>query len=87
MRAMTTLDPALPDYDRLSQANVLTQLENVLSYPHIRARVEKHDIGIHAWWWDVATGDLYIYDRDQKAFALIDERMAERMLQRRSWSP
>jgi len=87
MRAMPTLDPELPDYDRLSQANVLTQIDHMLSYPQIRERVTKHDIGIHAWWWDIATGDLYIYDRDEHRFALIDERMAERMLQRRSWSP
>lgn len=87
MRAMTTLDPALPAYDQVSQANVLTQIDNVLSYPQIRERVEKHDIGIHAWWWDIATGDLYIYDRDAHRFELIDERIAERMLQRRSWSP
>ncbi len=87
LRRMTTLDPALPEYDQLSQANVLTQIDHVLSYPQIRDRVVHHDIGIHAWWWDIATGDLHIYDREEHRFALIDERMAERMLQRRSWSP
>jgi carbonic anhydrase len=86
---MSTLaaDPTLPEADRLSQANVLVQIEHLLSYPHLRERVERHDIGVHGWWFDVANGDVHVYDGEHHAFMLIDDDQAARELERKIWAP
>lgn len=70
----------LPDYDRLSQANVLVQLEHVMTYPIVRDRVASGRVDLHGAWLDVGTGDLHLHDPAERAFLLLDEKEAERRL-------
>lgn len=59
--------------DKLSQINTLQQLQNVASYGFLKQRLEKHDLHIHALWFDIYTGDIYYFSRANKKFVLIDE--------------
>ena len=73
------LDATLKEHDQLSQLNVLVQLEHLMTYPVVREQVDKGALLLGGWWFDIATGDMYAYDREIRAFALIDRALAERL--------
>jgi carbonic anhydrase len=37
---------------------------------------------LSAWWFDIATGNMYAYERGSRSFELIDRAVAERMVKR-----
>jgi carbonic anhydrase len=52
-----------PDYlTRLEQANVANSLENLLTFPRLRERVERGEIVLHGAYFGVATGELSVRD-------------------------
>jgi carbonic anhydrase len=73
------LDTTLPAHDQLSQLNVLVQLEHLASYAIVRDRVAANSLRLSGWWFDVASGTMYAYDRTNRSFAIIDRQMAERL--------
>ncbi len=76
------LNPALSEHNQLSQINVLQQLEHIKTYPFIRERLEKKQLRIHGWWFDIAKADVYCYEPKVSNFVLIDENEAKLMLER-----
>jgi carbonic anhydrase len=76
------LNPTLSLHNQVSQANVLLQMEHILSYPFVKERVEKKQLGIHGWWFDIAQADVYCYEKDQNNFVLIDENEAKLIIER-----
>ncbi|MGE3974199.1 MAG: carbonic anhydrase [Bdellovibrionales bacterium] len=77
-----TLDASLSDHNQLSQLNVLLQMENIMSYPAIKKRMNEGKLTIHGWWFDIAKADVYAYEDDIKKFSLIDEVGAKRLLKK-----
>jgi carbonic anhydrase len=73
------LDTSLPAYDQLSQLNVLVQLEHLASYAIVRERVAAGTLRLSGWWFEVASGTMYTYDRTSRTFEIIDRQMAERL--------
>ncbi|XP_072376981.1 beta carbonic anhydrase 1 [Diabrotica undecimpunctata] len=67
--------------DKLSQINTLQQLQNIASYGFLKKRLEKHQLHIHALWFDIYTGDIYYFSRGAKRFVLIDEDDVDKLLQ------
>ncbi|KYM80890.1 Beta carbonic anhydrase 1 [Atta colombica] len=59
--------------DKLSQINTLQQLQNISSYGFLKKRLERHDLHIHALWFDIYTGDIYYFSRANKRFIEINE--------------
>ena len=52
-----------PDYlTRLEQANVANSLDNLLTFPRLRKRVEQGQIALHGAYFGVATGQLSVRD-------------------------
>lgn len=78
------IDASLPPEDRLSQANVLEQLDHVASFAQVRALADCGAIALHAWWFDVATGDLHVFDEERGGYLLLDEQEAARVIDGRS---
>ncbi len=78
------VDARLKPYDRISQINVLLQLEHLASYPIVRERVAAGTVRLHGWWFDVVSGSMYAYEPAFGRFELIDRKMLERMAARRS---
>lgn len=74
------LDRSLPRHDQLSQLNVLVQLEHLMSYPVVREQVAARKLKLSAWWFDVATGDMYAYQVETRSFALIDRTLVQRLM-------
>lgn len=57
----------------LLQINTLQQLQNIASYGFLKKRLERHDLHIHALWFDIYTGDIYYFSRGNKRFIEINE--------------
>jgi carbonic anhydrase len=70
------LEPA----DRLSQLNVLTQLEHLRSYPLVRERLAEGKLRLHGWWFDIANARVHAYRPSHERFMPIDEVEGEQML-------
>lgn len=72
----------LSEADRISQLNVLVQLDHIRTHQSVRERVEDGRIRLHAWWFDVAPADVYTYDEGRARFVLMDQAEADRLLAR-----
>jgi carbonic anhydrase len=62
----------LDDPDALLNAaaeeNVLFALENLRTYPEVQERLANGTLHLHAWFFRIATAELYAYDPEQKQF-------------------
>jgi carbonic anhydrase len=76
------LDRRLNPHDQLAQLNVLVQLEHLASYPIVRQRIAEGTLRLSGWWFDIATGDMFAYSRERRAFEPIDRDTAERLIGR-----
>ncbi len=74
------LDPRLNPHDQLSQLNVLAQLEHLASYPIVRERLADGTLHLSGWWFDIASGDMFAYQRARRLFEVIDRDAAERLV-------
>ena len=77
-----TLNPTLSEHNQISQVNVLEQMNHMKSYPFILDRIEKKQLRIHGWWFDIARADVYCYEKALESFVLIDEKEAQLILER-----
>jgi len=53
---------------RIEKAAVFRSLENLLTFPFVRARVESGDLQLHGGYFGVAEGTLFVLDRTTKEF-------------------
>jgi len=51
------------------QAAVLISLENLLSFPWIRERVDSNTLELHGWHFDIETGELLAYSAESATFS------------------
>lgn len=80
--ALSRLEGASRDHNALSRVNVLQQLAHLRLYPAVAAALERGKLSLHAWWFDIATANVYAYDAEAGGFVLIDEAEAPRLLER-----
>jgi carbonic anhydrase len=76
------IDATLKPYDQLSQLNVLVQLEHLMSYPIVRDKVLAGTLRLSGWWFEVASGSMYAYERLSRSFEVIDRQMADQLVAR-----
>jgi len=50
------------------RVSVLFQLENLMSYPGVKRRVEEGNLYLHGWHYDLVSGEIYYYDETQNDF-------------------
>ncbi|HSI94738.1 MAG TPA: carbonic anhydrase, partial [Methylophilaceae bacterium] len=53
------------------QAAILISLENLLSYPWIRRRVEEGSLALHGWYFDMERGELLQYRPESARFEVL----------------
>ncbi|AIE87235.1 carbonic anhydrase [Fimbriimonas ginsengisoli] len=63
----------LNEVDRLSQTNVLASLENLATYDAVIERLDRGELNLHAWWFDVANAQVLAYSAAVDGFVLLDE--------------
>ncbi|MGF1521372.1 MAG: carbonic anhydrase [Leptolyngbyaceae cyanobacterium] len=54
--------------EALVAENVLTQIENLRTYPAIRSKLYRGALSIYAWIYNIETGEILSYDAEQHAF-------------------
>jgi len=72
------IDPSLPEVDRLSQANVLQQLDHVASYAPVAKR--RGEVKLHALWFDIGKTMVSLFEADRGSFVALDEAEIARLL-------
>jgi carbonic anhydrase len=82
VRRGVTINPSLSEQNQISQTNVLEQMEHIKSYSYVQERIEKKHLRVHGWWFDIARGDVYCYEKNLNQFVLIDEKEAKLILER-----
>ncbi len=55
----------------LEQTSAVKTLDNLMTFPYVRRRVEAGELYLHAAYFGVASGDLSIYDPAQKKFVRV----------------
>jgi carbonic anhydrase len=61
------------DYlSRLEQANVVNSLDNLMTFPRLRERIERGQVTLHGAFFGVATGDLSVLDKASGEFKPIE---------------
>jgi len=78
------IDARLPPEDRLSQANVLQQLEHIVSYALVAERLGRGEVELHGAWFDVEEADLHVWSAAEGRFVRMDEDVIARALSRRA---
>lgn len=66
-------DKSIAPADQLSQLNVLTQLENLRSYPIVRSGIEEQRLQLLGMWFDIAHAKVLMFDTVQGRFRELDE--------------
>lgn len=50
------------------QASILQSLDNLLTYPWLKRRVEENKLKLHGWYFDIDSGSLMAYSPRQQRF-------------------
>lgn len=50
------------------QAAILLSLDNLLTFPWLRQRVEQGELWLHGWYFDLLKGELLSYEAEKAAF-------------------
>jgi carbonic anhydrase len=53
---------------RIEKAAVFRSLENLMTFPFVRTRVESGELQLHGAYFGVAEGSLFVLDRETKQF-------------------
>jgi len=48
--------------------SVVTQIENLLTYPYVKEKVDAGILHIHGWVYDIETGEIEYYDPDESVY-------------------
>lgn len=79
-RAKAAADIALPDDVEMAQRlrvteklSVAFQLENLMTYPYIKQRVEEGKLHLHGWYYVMDKGMLEYFDPDNMCFLPLDQ--------------
>jgi len=60
-----------PDKNRAEiteKNNITLSIQRLMTYPYIVEALEKNELTIHGWWYDIGSGDLEMYDYKSKRF-------------------
>ena len=52
------------------------QIENLLTYPYVREKVENGTLHIHGWLYHIESGEMEYYDPDQHEFLTLSKSEA-----------
>lgn len=58
-------------------SGVLASVRNLMTFPWIAERVDAGDLHLHAWYFDMTTGQLRGYDRDEQKFKTLEMPVPE----------
>lgn len=74
--AITALGENAPREELLratERLSIVTQIENLLTYPYVKKLVDEDKLFIHGWYYDIETGAIEYYDPDFYEFRPLSE--------------
>ena len=60
-------------YTATAEENVLVQLEHLHTLPIVAARLGRGSIRLHAWMYNIASGQMFAYDSESRQFQPLSE--------------
>jgi carbonic anhydrase len=66
----------------LEQANIVNSLDNLMTFPRLRERVERGELTLHGAYFGVATGELSVLDRQTGAFKRVAAEQHARVFEK-----
>lgn len=76
------LDPSLSAHNKISQLNILLQLEHIASYPFAAKLISDGKLRLHGWYFDLSHAEVYSFEPDVRRFCKIDEILAPKIIRR-----
>ena len=74
LAALGALDPMRSIADSVSQLCTLRQLDNLRTHPAVNDALARSELALHAWWFDIPTGDVLAYsEREQRFVTAVGE--------------
>lgn len=55
------------------QENVLVQIENLQTHPAVAVALAQNKLKLHAWVYDIASGEVFAFDHERSQFAPLGE--------------
>jgi len=55
-------------YQLTERLNIIKQLENLLTYPGVKRRVDEGKLRLHGWYYIIEKGEIEYYDPDKNQF-------------------
>lgn len=59
--------------------SVISQIENLLTYPSVKKRVDSEEISVHGWVYDIESGEIEYYDPESSQFLAISSLREQRL--------
>jgi carbonic anhydrase len=56
------------------KVSVIHQIDNLLTYPAVKRRVDEEKLFLHGWYYDIETGDIEYYDDDNYEFKPLSQK-------------
>lgn len=53
--------------------SVISQIENLLTYPYVKEQVDAGSLHLHGWMYDIENGDIEYYDPDEYEFKSLSD--------------
>lgn len=51
--------------------------QNCMTFPWIKEKVEAGDLSIHLWFFDIKTGEIFTYCKDQKSYTALEHLLVK----------
>jgi carbonic anhydrase len=67
---------------QMAELNSLQQLDNLRGYPSIRRKLEKNEVQLHAWYYNIGEAELEEWDEIKRIFVRVGTK-TKRSLQKR----
>lgn len=55
------------------RVSIKYQLENLLTYPEVKRKVDLGELGIHGWYYTIEDGSIHYYDGDVHNYKILGE--------------
>jgi carbonic anhydrase len=60
-----------------TQENILLQIENLKTHPAVKEKLENKELLLHGWFYDIKSGEIFIYTPASNAFIPFEEAVTE----------
>jgi carbonic anhydrase len=71
--------PEAPEEEKLSaliEANVVAQIDHLRTHPSVAAKLARGAIGVHGWVYDIGTGQVRVWDQEERSFIPVEHYRA-----------